>query len=139
MKHAALTALLALGATGPGWTATTAPASADPSGYEQVDRFNHFGRFDNWRAVDRDTLIVWTTPARAYLIELTRGSSDLRFAEAIGVTSTIGKTYAGLDSVLVRGSDYPIKAIYRLSRDQARSYGTEKTEETTATEDVGTI
>jgi len=139
MRCVALTALLALGATGPAWTATTAPASADASGYEQVDRFNHFGRFDSWRAVDRDTLIVWATPARAYLIELTRGSADLRFAEAIGVTSTIGKTYAGLDSVLVRGSDYPIKAIYRLSRDQARSYGAEETEEVEEVEETGAI
>ena len=128
MRYVALTALAALGATSPGWTANATPAGADPSGYERVERFNHFGRFDNWRAVDRDTLIVWTTPARAYLIELTRGSPDLRFAQAIGVTSTIGKTYAGLDSVLVRGSDYPIKAIYKLSRDEARGYGVAETQ-----------
>lgn len=123
MRYTALTALLALGAASPGWTAGTTPASTDPSSYEQVDRFNHFGRLDNWRVVDRDTLIVWATPARAYLIELTRGSPDLRFAQAVGVTSTIGTTYAKLDSVLVRGSDYPIKAIYKLSRAEARGYG----------------
>ena len=131
MRYAALTAILALGATSLGWAAgTTNATSSDPSAFEQVDRIHHFGRFDNWRAVDRDTVIVWTTPSRAYLLELTRGSPDIRFAEIIGVTSTTGTTYAKLDSVRVRGWDYPIKAIYKLSREDARSYGTD---------DAGTI
>lgn len=123
MRYAALTAILALSATSLGWAAGTSAASADPSAFEQVDRFHHFNRFDSWRVVDRDTVIVWTTPATAYLLELTRGSPDLRFAEIIGVTSTTGTTYAKLDSVRVRGWDYPIKAIYKLSREDARSYG----------------
>ena len=125
MRYLTLTALLALSASGLGWTAT-ASASADSAAYEQVDHFNHFGRLDSWRAIDNDTLIVWATPFRAYLIELTRGSPDLRFAQAIGLTSTTGTTYAKFDSVRVRGWDYPIRAIYRLDREQARAYGTEK-------------
>lgn len=121
MRYLALAVLMALGAASTGWAGAT-----DAAGYEQVDRIKHFGRFDNWRVVDRDTVIVWTTPSRAYLIELTRGSPDLRFARIIGVTSTIGTTYAKLDSVRVRGYDYPIKAIYKLSRDEARIYGAEE-------------
>ena len=123
MRYAALTALLVFCATSPGGAAETHATSSDPSAFEQVDRFHHFGRFDSWRVVDRDTVIVWTTPSRAYLLELTRGSPDLRFAQIIGVTSTIGTTYAKLDSVRVRGWDYPIKAIYKLSREAARGYG----------------
>ena len=98
-------------------------AESESAGYEPVDRIHHFGRFDSWRVVDRDTLIVWTTPSRPYLIELKRGSPDLRFAQVISVTSTIGATYAKLDSIRVRGFDYPIEAIYKLSRDEARNYG----------------
>jgi hypothetical protein len=88
--------------------------------FEQVQGFHHFGGLDDWHAIDRDTLIVWITPFEPYLVELSRASSDLRFAEAIGVTSTFGDVRAKLDSVVVRGRDYPIKAIYKLSRDDAR-------------------
>ena len=118
MRYAALATLLALGATSPSWAAGTESAA-----YEPVDSIHHFGRIDSWRAIDHDTLIVWTTPARPYLIELQRRSPDLRNVEVIGMTSTVGTTYAKLDSIRVRGLTYPIEAIYKLSREQARNYG----------------
>lgn len=117
MRRIALATLLALGLSSVGWTAETESAAL-----EQVDRIHHFGRIDGWRVIDRDTLIVWTTPSRPYLIELKRRSPDIRYSEAIGVTSTAGTTYAKFDSIRVRGLDYPIEAIYKLSRDEARSY-----------------
>ncbi len=52
---------------------------------EPIDSFNFFGRFDSWSAVDRDTLIVWTTAFKPYLIELRRPSPELRFAHVIGL------------------------------------------------------
>ncbi len=82
MRFAAVAALVALGASSLSWA-----AESESAGYESVDRIHHFGRFDSWRVVDRDTLIVWTTPSRPYLIELKRGSPDLRFAQVIGVTT----------------------------------------------------
>ena len=88
---------------------------------EPVRSFHSFGRFDNWRAVDRDTLIVWTTAFRPYLIELRRPSSELRFARAIGISSTVGRV-SRLDEVYIDGWPYPIKAIYRLTPEQARSW-----------------
>ena len=119
MKRLTLTVLALLGAVSALWTAGSAQAASLQQPYEPIDSFHFFGRLDNWRAIDRDTLIVWATPARPYLVELTRGSPDLRFAETIGVTSTIGRVHAQLDSIVVRGWDYPIEAIYRLSREQA--------------------
>jgi hypothetical protein len=109
-----------LGTASASWATSSAPGAGLQPGYEQIDSFHFFGRLDNWRAIDRDTLIVWTTPSRPYLVELMRGSPDLRFAQVIGITSTIGRVNAKLDSVVVRGSDYPIRAIYRLDREQAR-------------------
>ena len=91
-------------------------------GLEPVDSFNFFGRLDNWRAVDRDTLIVWATPFRPYLIELRRPSSDLRFAHVIGISSTVGRVHSRLDEVYVRGWPHQIKAIYRLTPEQARNW-----------------
>ena len=91
-------------------------------GLEPVDSFNFFGRLDNWRAVDRDTLIVWATPFRPYLIELQRPSTDLRFAHVIGISSTVGKVHRGFDEVYIRGWPHQIKAIYRLTPEQARNW-----------------
>ena len=118
MRYAALAILLALGTTSIGWAAETQPA-----GFEPVDRIHHFGRLYDWSYVDRDSVIVWITPSRPYLIDLKRGTPDLRFAEVIGMTSSVGTTYANFDSIRVRGFDYPIAAIYKLSRDEARVLG----------------
>jgi hypothetical protein len=80
-------------------------------------------RLDDWRAVDRDTLILWRTPAEAYLVELSRPSPDLRFVQTIRVTSTGSKIRANLDAVEVRGMIYPIREIYRLDAEEARHWG----------------
>jgi len=90
---------------------------------EAVDKFHFFGRLDSWRAVDRNTLIVWTTPFTPYLIELKRPASGLRFAEVIGLSSTAGTVHARLDDVRVDGFRYPIRSMYRLTKGQARSWG----------------
>ena len=89
---------------------------------ELIDSFNFFGRFDSWSAVDLDTLIVWTTAFKPYLIELRRPSPELRFAHVIGITSTVGKVHSRLDDVYIDGWPYRIKAIYRLTPEQARNW-----------------
>lgn len=86
-----------------------------------VDSVPALTRLDNWRAIDRDTLIVWATPRRPYLIELRRPSPDLVFAQTIGLGSSAFRVRAGLDSVIVRGIDYPIEAIFALDADDARA------------------
>ena len=125
MKSISLATLLVLAAAAPAGAAVESSAEAAQPRYAQVDGFRFFGRLDSWRAVDRDTLIVWATPARPYLVELMRPSPGLRFAQSIGLTSTVGRVNAKLDSVIVRGIDYPIEAIFELSRDEARRYGAE--------------
>ena len=119
MKRLLLGTLVALVLSPAAWTAV---AGADQTlGREQISDFHYYGHLDGWRPVDDHTLILWTTPFRPYLIELSRRSPDLRFAEVIGVTSTVGRVDAKLDSVLIRGSDYPIKAIYKLSREESKN------------------
>lgn len=103
---------------------TSEPVVVPPTAQlEAVDKFHFFGRLDGWRAVDRNTLIVWTTPFKPYLIELRRPASGLRFAEYIGVTSTAGTVHAGLDNIRVDGFRYPIKSIHPLTKQQARDWG----------------
>jgi hypothetical protein len=89
---------------------------------ERVESFSILGRPHSWTAVDEDTVIVWATPRRPYLIELAFPSHDLAFAEVIGVTSFGSRVYAKFDSVKVGGFRYPIDSIYELTRDEARHW-----------------
>ena len=110
-------------ASGVSQARTAAPEAEAVPPPEAVEKFHFFGRLDGWRAVDRNTLIVWTTPFKPYLIELKRPAMGLRFAEVIGLTSTAGTVYAGLDNVRVDGFRYSIRSIYRLTKEQARNWG----------------
>jgi hypothetical protein len=104
----------------------TAHATADSTDYagtydlERVGKFRIMHSLDGWRALDRNTLIVWTSAFRPYLVELTRDSHGLRNAFAIGITSTAGSVYEKFDSVVVDGFRYPIEAIYELDAETAR-------------------
>lgn len=120
MKRSMILLLLTIGASTAASAASTVPESALAPGHEPVDSFRFYGRLDDFYPIDRDTLIVWATPAEPYLVELSRRSTHLPYAETIGVTSTQNTVHAKLDSVRVRGLDYPIRAIYKLSRHEAR-------------------
>lgn len=79
-----------------------------------------FGHFNNWHAVSRDELILWASPSRPYLVKIWRPFRGLRFANAIGVTSTAGRV-TKFDSVIVNGQRRPIKSIVALTRDEAKA------------------
>lgn len=87
---------------------------------QRVDRIRVMRNIDGWRPLDSDSVIIWATPFKPYLVVLARKAHDLRFANVIGVTSTAGTVYDRFDSVVVNGWRYPIAAIYELDRDTAR-------------------
>ncbi len=89
-------------------------------GLQQVDSFLAWTGLHSWTAIDEDTLIVWSTAFEPYLLELKYPSHDLKFADAIGITQSGSRVHARFDSVKVRGFDYPIDSIYKLSRDEAK-------------------
>jgi Family of unknown function (DUF6491) len=89
-------------------------------GLEPVDSFTVLTHPHSWSAIDDDTVIVWATPFKPYLVELAFPSHDLRFAHAIGVTSFGSRVYAKFDAIKVRGFRYPIEGIYKLTREEAR-------------------
>jgi Family of unknown function (DUF6491) len=91
-----------------------------PQAGERVDRIRLLSNIDGWRPIDNQSVIIWATAFKPYLVVLSRKSPDLRFANAIGVTSTAGDVYERFDSVIVDGLRYPIEAIYALDRDAAR-------------------
>lgn len=90
------------------------------AGYEAVDSFLALRGFHSFTPLDENTLIVWATAFKPYLVELKFPSHDLRWAQAIGVTQFGSRVHAGFDSVQVRGFRYPIGNIYKLTRDEAK-------------------
>lgn len=102
-------------------TASSKPApDVDYSNLEQVGQIRLLNRLDGWSRLDDDSIIVWTSPSRPFLIDLKRKSRDLRFAQAIGVTSSAGTVSERFDSIVVDGLRYPIKSIYKLDRKTAK-------------------
>jgi len=97
-----------------------AEVDAGPA-YEEVDSFWIYTRLNDWHAIDDDTVIVWTSPFNAYLVELAFPSYDMKWVEHIGITSFNNRVYAKFDSVQVRGFRYPIESIYKISREEARN------------------
>ena len=90
-------------------------------GYIQVDRIPALGRIHGWKAVDKDTLIVWATAFQPYLVELMQPSHDLKFVETIGVSEFAGSIHSKFDSVYVRGMKYRIDEIYKLTPEEAEA------------------
>ncbi len=92
---------------------------------QTVDRFNNWS-INGWNVIDQRSLIVRTSPSRAYLIILDRRLWDLRFSETIAISSTASSVHAGFDTVRVfnrHGINIParIVKIYRLEgREQRR-------------------
>jgi len=108
--------------------AASAPAASAEGGaaeqtqaYEPVDSFVIFNRPYSWSAVDDHTVVIWTNPFTPYLVELAYPSHDMKFVQAIGVSSSGSRVYAKFDAVTIRGFRYPINNIYKLSRDEAKN------------------
>jgi hypothetical protein len=66
---------------------------------QPVESFSYLGRFDSWRALGRNKLVVWTGLNDAYLLTVQEPCQDLQFAQRIGLTSTTGSVHRGFDSV----------------------------------------
>lgn len=134
MKPLTATLLLSAGTLAGATTAAAASAAADAAetmeqhdfpaltSLEQVDSIPALTDLHSWTVVDDDTLIVWATPFKPYLVELFRPSPDLKFAWSIGVTSFGSRIHARFDSVEVDGFSYPIREIYEMSRDEAKAW-----------------
>jgi len=101
--------------------ASSADSATDQPPYEQVDSFLIWKRPYSWQPVDDKTVIVWSTPFDAYLVALAFPSHDMKFVQAIGVSSSGPRVYAKFDAITIRGFRYPSNSIYRLSREEARN------------------
>ena len=120
------TASIARPANGSAPAANTATRNVEPGAGvgEAVESFSILSGLYSWRALDDDTVIVWTNPWQPYLVQLSFPSHDLPFVQAIGVTSMGSRVYSKFDAVKVRGFRYPIQGIFKLTRDEAKALTT---------------
>lgn len=68
---------------------------------EPVDSFSYLGRFDGWRALGRDRLVIFTGMNKAYLLKVAPPCQDLQFASAVGLEASSSVVYRGFDAVRV--------------------------------------
>jgi hypothetical protein len=55
---------------------------------------------DSWEALGPETLAVWTRPNEAWLLTVDLPCRDLEFANAIALTSSVGRVHSRFDSVV---------------------------------------
>jgi Family of unknown function (DUF6491) len=115
---AAAAAMLALTGGCASSGSATSPANTDTPAEQQalarysayagapIPSFTWFGRFYSFDVLDRNHVVVFTTPFDAYLLKVSpQGPCNFRFViNAIAVTSTASTVYAGTDSLTINSS-----------------------------------
>jgi hypothetical protein len=112
------------------------------SDQEQLERFQQYagepvssvpylGRYDSWRPLGRDNLVIWTGINDAYLLTVAGACFDLPFKHRIAIKSR-GPTLSRGDSVIVgRGQSCMITEIrpvdYRKMKQDAKAKQQEET------------
>lgn len=91
---------------------------------EPVSSVNYLGRYDSWRPLGRDNLVIWTGVNEAHLLSIAGPCNDLPFATRIAI-KTRGSTLGRGDSVIVgRGQRCMITEVrpidYRKMKQDAR-------------------
>lgn len=67
---------------------------------EPVSSINYLGRYDSWRPLGRDNLVIWTGVNEAYLLTIAGPCNELPFATRIAIKSR-GPTLSRGDSVIL--------------------------------------
>ena len=98
----------------------TAKATIQSPPGELVDSIPVLTRLHDWQVIDEKNVIVWANPWQPYLVQLAYPSHDLRYVQAIGITSLGDRVYAHLDSLRVAGFRYPIGNIYKMTKEEAK-------------------
>ncbi len=98
--------------------------------YDQgsVGSINYFGRFDGWRPLEREKLLVWDGLDNAYLVTVAPPCRDLDFTNTIGFTTRVrGTITSGVDAVQTSSERCRIIEIRRI--DYRKMKADEKKEE----------
>ncbi len=74
---------------------------------------NHGGIY-NWRAVDRDTLLIQGQGKHWYKAELFAPAFNLKAVETIGFETSPGDTFDRYSSIIVEGRRYPLRSLVEV-------------------------
>jgi hypothetical protein len=77
-----------------------------------VRSFTYLGRMWSWEALGDKELVVYTTPSKAYLLDVW-GCANLPWAQVIGLTASFREVQANFDKVLA-GGPYPPCPIVQI-------------------------
>jgi hypothetical protein len=86
-------------------------AAAESRGPQVSIPFANHGGIVNWRAVDRDTLLIEGRGGKWYRAELLPGCFDLPFADRVGFRSNPGGDFDRFSSVYVRGQTCRVSSL----------------------------
>lgn len=64
-----------------------------------VPSFPYYGHMSSWTPLGDTSLAIWTTPSRAWLLEVDGPCNDLVFAQAVQLTAGTGRVHARFDHV----------------------------------------
>jgi hypothetical protein len=126
-----LAAALALATAGAGAAATSGPAAApaaaatgaqgdldkkvqsaaDGRGPQVSIPFADHGGIRDWRAIDRNTLLVEGNGNRWYRVELFSPCFELPFADRVGFKSNVTGEFDRFSSVIVRGQRCQVQSV----------------------------
>lgn len=100
----ALAALLSACATNPAMRDAEQLALHRAAAGEPVQGFSYFGRMSSWTPLGPEAVAIYTGPSRAWLLEVDGPCNDLPFAQAIRLSSSIGRVSARFDDVTPVGT-----------------------------------
>ena len=69
-----------------------------------VDSFRYLGRMNSWTSLGDEAVAIWTSPTRAYLLEVYGPCNELAYASAIKLSESAGMVHARFDEVTPVGS-----------------------------------
>ncbi len=85
-----------------------------------IDRFTYLGRYDGFRTLGGQYVVIWTTFRDPYLIKVLDPCTELPFADRVGLTSTASTVSSHFDAVLVGHDRCRIDTIQRIDYDAMR-------------------
>lgn len=124
LKHIAVAAALSLSATSAMAGLKPLPEKYQFDELPEVKGFMNWS-IDSWTAVDRQSLIVRTSPSKSYLLILQRKLPSLRSNNAIALSSTGSRVHARFDTVQTFDRHFAnipvaIAKIYKLEGKEQR-------------------
>lgn len=116
----AMPVLLAACATGP--TMQQRASDFQAAAGAPIQSFNYSGSFYSWEPLGDHSLVVYTRPTRAYLLEV-GPCPGLPYTHAIGLSSMIGQVSVRFDKVFTDRHQFPcyIKGIRPVDVHQVRA------------------